>query len=122
MKFVIIWHVVDDLVPDSFRHIFTHLDLLFPSASTADFAHFCESSRWFRAHSLISQSFLLNEEIQIIVTLETRGLVAGLANVLDFLLLLLFLGLFLSLGLNVFHCHLHQFQADLLILLGFLCL
>ena len=122
LKFIIVWHVVDDLVPDSFRHIFTHLDLLFPSVSTADFAHFCESSRWFGAHSLVSESLLLDEEIQIIVTLETRGAVASLADVRFYFLLLLFLGLLHSLGLNIFHCHLHQFQADLLILLGLLSL
>ena len=41
---------------------------------------------------------------------------------LDLFLLLLFLGLFHSLGLYIFHCHLHQFQADFLVLLGLLSL
>ena len=71
LKFIIVWHVVYDLIPDSLCHIFSHLDLPFTCTAAANFAHFGEFSG-FRPHALAPKSFLFDKQVQIIVTLEPR--------------------------------------------------
>ena len=71
LKLVVRWHVVNDLVPDSFSHIFAHFHLFFARSTASDLAHFCESA-WLRAHPLISKSFLFYKKVQIVITFKTR--------------------------------------------------
>jgi len=62
IEFVLRWHIVNDLVPDCFGHVFAHLDLLLACVTAADFTHLSELARP-GPHSLVSQRFLLDEQI-----------------------------------------------------------
>ena len=70
VEVVIIWHIINDLIPYGLRHIFAHLDLIFVSANAADLAHLGVLPLGSWTHALVPKSFLFNQKVQVIVTFK----------------------------------------------------
>ena len=70
LKGKVLGNVVDDLVPNRFRHIFTHFNLLLVAAWGDYFAHFCILGLIPVAHSLVPDSILLYQQRKVVVTFE----------------------------------------------------
>ncbi len=123
LKGVFLGYVIDDLVPNSFGHIFAHRYLLL--ILRGDFAHFSKTSS-FCSHFSVSERFLLDQKIQVVIRLQARRTIASRVMMFLFLLLvfLFFFFLLVTLLLLIFHRRLHEFQTQFLVLLFFfiLCL